>query len=696
MIRLSRSAMVLTLGVAGVGAPAIARPFNFDIPHVADQLIVKFKPLVTASVADATLTRLGGKVAHRFQSNGAVLVTFNPSSSSFAERVQALEARSDVEYVEPNTLLQIDKIPDDAEFGQLYGMNNTGEEGGTVDADIDAPEAWDVSTGSRDVLVGIIDTGVDYTHPDIAENYWHNPGETGLDANGADKSTNGIDDDGNGFIDDFRGWDFANNDNDPIDDHAHGTHCAGTIGGRGNNGVGVAGVNWEVSIVGIKFLTGAGSGNLADAVKAIEYGTLIGVNMMSNSWGGGDFSETMDAAIRAAGAKDILFIAAAGNDASNNDISPHYPSSYTADNVISVAATDRKDGMAIFSSYGATTVDVGAPGVDILSSVLGGLYTKFSGTSMATPHVTGVAALIKSVYPNATAAEVKARILNTSDPVVALQGKTLSGGRVNAYNALEDDTVAPNAPEDLTVIDAGISSIDLSWKASGDDADVGSARRYDVRYATSVIRNERDWDAAIRVATVAGAATRRMTATITNLPFNTQGFVAMKAIDNVGNIGPMSDSTAFQVRVVAKVLENNADTLDGVTADVPWALETIGGVTTFSDSPAAPYGDNVNASLTLDDIAATDPHMTLVVTSAYDFESGYDFGYVEVSTDAGVTWTQVDKVTGTASSTTKAYDLTTIATGATSIRIRFRVTSDYSISKDGWHIDTITVFAPLN
>ena len=223
-----------------------------------------------------------------------------------------------------------------------------GANAGVVDADIDAPEAWDISTGSKETLVAVIDTGVDYEHEDIAPNYWTNPGESGLDAEGNDKRTNGIDDDGNGFVDDYKGWDFANNDNDPMDDNSHGTHCAGTIGAKGDDGKGVVGVAWDVSIVGVKFLTGSGSGTLDNAIRSIDYVSAVGAKISSNSWGGGGYSAAMEEAIQRNKEDGILFIAAAGNSGTNNDTRAHYPSSYPLDNVLAIAATDNKDNLAGF------------------------------------------------------------------------------------------------------------------------------------------------------------------------------------------------------------------------------------------------------------------------------------------------------------------------------------------------------------
>lgn len=698
--RAMRKWTALGMALAGFGLSGVAlgkAKFNLDHPHVPSQLLVTFQPGVKLVSTWADFAKAGIKIAHTYKS-GAMLLQLprNFETADLERQAGAIARLAGVKSVEANTIMTIDRVPNDARFGELYAMNNTGATGGTVDADIDAVEAWDVTTGSRDVLVGVIDTGVDYTHPDIAANYWTNAGESGLDANGADKKLNGVDDDANGFVDDFRGWDFVNNDNDPMDDNNHGTHCSGTIGGVGNDGVGVAGVNWEVSIVGIKFLSGAGSGTLADAVKAIEYATTINVMLSSNSWGGGGFSDTMDAAIRAAEAKGILFVAAAGNSSSDNDRSPHYPSSYAADNVIAVAATDHNDGMASFSSYGATSVDLGAPGVDILSSTPGNKYDSYDGTSMATPHVSGVAALVKSRYPEATGAQIKARLLNTVDPVSALAGKTLTGGRVNAFNALETDTVAPGVASGLAVDDAGTTFVVLGFDGTGDDGDTGNARRYEVRYGADAIDSEAKWASARVAAIVSGERGARITARLAGLPFNSEGFLAVKAVDNVGNIGGLSESVPFATRQVTKLAENRAESMDGVTAEAPWGVEAEAARAgnAFSDSPGAQYANDLDVEMTLATFELGSSDATLTFSTAWDFESGYDFGIVEASGDGGATWTELDKLSGTASWTDKSYDLSTVLSGSTSLTLRFRVTSDYSIVKDGWKIDDIAIFGP--
>ncbi|MEG5067133.1 S8 family serine peptidase, partial [Microcoleus sp. B3-A4] len=324
--------------------------------------------------------------------------------------------------------------PNDPGYSQLWGLNNTGQSGGTADADIDAPEAWDIQQGNPNLVIGVIDTGVDYNHPDLVGNIWTNPGEITGD---------GIDNDNNGYIDDTRGWDFAYNDNNPMDVQGHGTHVSGTIAGKGNNGVGVTGVAWNAKIMPLKFLDDSGSGYTSDAILAIDYATGKGVKITNNSWGGDGYSQTLSDAINTAGQQGALFIAAAGNGGfdgigDDNDTTPSYPASYNLSNIISVAATTRTDGLSSFSNYGSASVDLGAPGEDIYSTWPNSSYNTISGTSMASPHVTGAAALLWSQNPTWTAQQVKDKLLQTTDAISALSGKTVSGGRLNINNALAD------------------------------------------------------------------------------------------------------------------------------------------------------------------------------------------------------------------------------------------------------------------
>jgi subtilisin-like proprotein convertase family protein len=281
----------------------------------------------------------------------------------------------------------------------------------------------------------VIDTGVDYNHPDLVANMWHNT----LDP------IDGVDNDGNGLVDDYYGADFANNDGNPMDDNNHGTHVSGTIGAVGNNGIGVVGVAWNVKIMALKFLSASGSGYTSDAIDCINYARTHGAKILNNSWGGGGYDSALFNAIVAAKNAGIIFVAAAGNNASNNDTTAAYPANYAVDNVVSVAAIDRNNNLASFSNYGATTVDLGAPGVSILSTTPNNTYSTFSGTSMATPHVSGALALVWAANPTLTYSQVIARVLNNVDPISSLSGKTVTGGRLNVFKA-----IGSTPPPDVT------------------------------------------------------------------------------------------------------------------------------------------------------------------------------------------------------------------------------------------------------
>ncbi|MBT6459670.1 MAG: S8 family serine peptidase, partial [Planctomycetaceae bacterium] len=416
------------------------------------------------------LNRFGGNTGWRADPIGNSFFRLHTPGIRTSDVVSWARNNQDNFLFEPDLPVQVETSTNDPSLWRLYGLNNYGQAGGTSDADIDATEAWEITTGSHDVVIGVIDSGVDITHPDLAANIWVNPGET---------PNNGIDDDGNGFIDDVNGWDFYDDDNSPNDGNGHGTHVAGTIGAVGNNNLGITGVNWQVSLLPLRFLGNDGSGWTSDAVAAVNYATMLkrdfGINVAgtNNSWGGGGYSRTLDRAIQVANDEGIMFIAAAGNQGTNNDANPSYPTNYTSPNVISVAALNRNDSLASFSNYGATTVDVGAPGVSIYSTLPGNSYGSLSGTSMAAPHVAGVVGLLNAAKPGISVTEVTNAIFDSVDPLQSLNGKTLTGGRVNAASAL---TSLLGQPPSIDPIDNLVISSDkilnISVTASDIDGDV--------------------------------------------------------------------------------------------------------------------------------------------------------------------------------------------------------------------------------
>ncbi len=409
-------------GRAGVGFARAA-----GVPGRAGRLLVRFDPDLDRPLRAAQRAPVGAGVVEREYGRvpGLCRVRLEPG--------QPLEAALDawrrvpgVRYAEPDVVRHIEWVPNDARFGELWGLHNTGQTGGTPDADVDAPEAWNLETGRTNVIVAVIDTGVEYAHEDLAQALWRNPGEI---------PGNGLDDDGNGYVDDVFGINAVTDSGDPLDDHGHGTHCAGTLGARGNNGTGVAGVCWAVRIMALKSFDADGHGSDSDAIECIDFAVGMGARVISASWGGGEYGQALKDAIEAAGASGVVFCAAAGNDGANNDLLPHYPSSYDLPGILSVMATDHRDMRASYSCYGPVSVDLAAPGSSILSCRLGGGYRLMSGTSMATPHVAGACALLLAAQPGLSVARLRAVILDSVD-VPAVPLSCVSGGRLNVARAL--------------------------------------------------------------------------------------------------------------------------------------------------------------------------------------------------------------------------------------------------------------------
>lgn len=403
--------------------------------YAAGELLVKFHD---NSQPREKLARVGLETIGSFSAVGWQHVRL-PVGMTVEEGIARYRSLSGVESVQPNFIYRAQATANDPRFNELYGLNK-----------IQAPAAWDTTTGSPSVVVAVIDLGVDYNHEDLSANMWRNPGETGLDSGGRDKATNTVDDDGNGYVDDVFGVDTINHDSNPMDDAGHGTHVSGTIGGIGNNGTGVVGVNWNVRIMAVKSHGADGNGTSASVVEAFQYVAMmrrrgINVRVTNNSWGGApeaaDYDQALKDAIDAAGNTGILNMCAAGNSARDNDAFPFYPASYDSPSIISVAASDQNDNRAGFSSRGVTSVDLAAPGVSILSTFRGS-YGFLSGTSMATPHVSGAAALLWAHAPHLTVAQVKATLMNNVDVLPQWAGLTVTGGRLNLARAVQNTPAA--------------------------------------------------------------------------------------------------------------------------------------------------------------------------------------------------------------------------------------------------------------
>ena len=502
-------------------------------PYAPDEILIKFKSAAPQVKRLEAQSRVSAVRSHRFRS-GAERWKLGPGVD-VETALARLRGRSDVEYAEPNYRLSIERTPDDPLFSQMYALRNTGQTGGTFDSDIDADEAWEVTTGSRAIVVAVIDTGIDYEHPDLRDNMWVNEREI---------PDNGVDDDDNGFVDDWRGWNFVNNDNDPYDDNDHGTHVAGIIGAVGNNGQGITGVCWQVRIMSVKFLNSWGWGTTADAVEAIDYAAMMGASIINASWGGTGFSQTLLDSIHAAGERDVLFVAAAGNSRQDLDFYPFYPAAFGDPVILSVAATNSRDQLADFSNVGRVAVDLAAPGVDILSTIPNGNYEMHSGTSMAAPHVAGAAALVRSVVPGLGALVLKQMLMDQGDIRSSLLNRTVSGRRLNAYRSIpQAESIPPAAVTNLAAIDTSAMTVLLRWSATGDDGGMGRASRYELRYSTSPL-NELNFSLASEATGVprlplppGGLESFRLR----GLEPNTQYWLALRVFDEFGNASPISN-----------------------------------------------------------------------------------------------------------------------------------------------------------
>jgi subtilisin family serine protease len=497
-------------GIANLAAPNNAAAAQ--IPQKSD------------SLADAGSTEQVQVNVERFAGSDLVdgLRIARTTPGDTMKAVAAFQARDDVLYAEPNYILHRDLTPNDPDFvnGKLYGMTKIG-----------APQAWDITPGNRSVVVAVIDEGIDISHLDLQANIWTNPSPGSI----------------SGISGDLHGYDFRDNTG-TITPESHATHVAGTIGAEGNNSLGVAGVNWQVSLMSLRFISQAtNSGTDADAIKAYNYARQMrdlwvssnhaqgaNIRVLNASYGGGGYSQASADALNAVGQSGILFVAAAGNEGQNNDTSPHYPSSYLLPNVIGVTATDANDNQ--FFNYGAHSVLLGAPGIGIWSTLPGNTYGFLSGTSMATPHVTGAAALLCAANPNLTVNQLRALLSFNGDSIASLQGKTISGRRLNVFKSLqaisEGDTTPPGTVGGLQVTSQSGRHVNLSWTASGDDGPAGQASLYDVSFIDQAT------SAVVPLTSVSPAISGATQNISVNLPYrHLSGTIRIREFDNVGNEG---------------------------------------------------------------------------------------------------------------------------------------------------------------
>jgi subtilisin family serine protease/Tol biopolymer transport system component len=548
--------------------PPTQRTKKRDLNSVPGEILVRFRPESKAKrVGSQVLVEKAGRqipmsinaVNPAFEIvEGLRVAKVSPADTSSA--LDALRARADVIYAEPNFVRRATVVPNDPKYPQMSGLNNTTNPGN----DIRAEQAWNITTGSRNVVVGVVDSGVDISHEDLHDNIWTNPGEI---------AGNGVDDDGNGLVDDIHGWDFAHNDatvfdyTEPtyppspnyggdVDDH--GTHVAGTIGATGNNSIGVVGVNWQVSVMPLKFLTEDGFGSTSDLLNALGYAKAMrqlwetsggtkgaNIRVLNNSYGGFGFSQAELDAIRSLSDAGILFVVAAGNEGLSNDSFPVYPANYVSPNLISVASSASGGFKSFFSNYGAATVNVTAPGENILSTTPKNTYNFADGTSMSAPHVSGTAALVCALSPAITVQKLRSLVMYTGYPAPWFSGAISTKRAIDAAKSLQgvnsSDVTPPGAINNLTAqIVGAFPDCNVTFTATGDDGNAGKVTAYELRFSDTAI-NDANFDLARPLFAPDPVDPGFNQSLGVKIPWrHPSGFIAVRAVDEVGNKGPIS------------------------------------------------------------------------------------------------------------------------------------------------------------
>lgn len=546
---------------------------KLQAPHVPHELLVKFRGPVSHSLMETPGIQAEVVETFDFQdtfqaSDGGELVRLRlPHSHSLVGALELLGQSEQVEFAEPNYLYTLQSgepanPPNDFD-NRLWGLENTGQTGGKVGADVRVRQAWQSTTGlggKQGPLIAVIDTGVDYTHPDLKENLWVNPGEIPND---------GIDNDGNGVIDDVHGYNAFADNGDPWDHNSHGTHVAGTIAAVGNNGLGITGVMQQANLMPVKIFGPDGTTSSDVILRGVLYSAKMGADITSNSWGGRQDSRAIYEAFKA---HPALHVVAAGNRAYDNDRHDQFPANYDLDNIVAVAATTHLDQRAPFSQWGANKVDVAAPGDNIYSTLPQEKYGFLSGTSMATPHVTGGAGLLKSLYPEMSNEEVKRRLIFGSDRSPALQGVSASNGRVNLAASLEPDSLAPGSPNDFGLDGLSTRGGRVRWTTVGDDKWAnGPAQHVELYRSDRPLSEENVGQAALTKLTGGSEVGELATFSFSEAPSETAREVhfALRSLDNVGNASSWRFASG-EIPAAQVIYRNELDTPDSrveVTGD---------------------------------------------------------------------------------------------------------------------------------
>ncbi len=691
-VRLSWRSLI-AFSLLGASLASVAQPRDLDFTtlrtdpfklppktiYSKTHVVVAFHPTARESVKKSVMGRLALSEDTKMSSRYFSVLHLSPDAIKMGQTVEQvvrqLNSNPAVRYAEFDTLLEPDYVPNDARFSEMWALNNTGQTGGTADADIDAVQAWDVTGVHAQEVVAVCDDGVDLAHPDLDGNIWNNSDEI---------AGNGIDDDGNGFVDDFRGWDFADGDNNPspAGTDSHGTHVAGTIGAEINNGIGVAGVGRNLRIMPLRIYGGANPWMSALA-NAVDYARQNGASVISVSYNIDGYTTALVDAIQRAKADDVIYCNSAGNNNQANP--PRQAIRSVADNVVFIAASDHNDQKSSFSNYG-TLVEVFLPGEDILSTLPGNTYGLNSGTSMATPHASGMLGVIRAMYPTATARQALDRLIALGDSVPALSSYVANGKRANLLNAMDNDTVAPGAITGLTAERRAFTVLELSMTIPGDDGMVGPVDGFDVRVSPTPITDANFAAARPVLASVPSAAPG------TSVRFRVNGiwpgdasYVAVRAKDNVGNVSPTAFFGPLATRSGA--WGDRVESTNQFTGDATWATTTAqqySGSRSWTDSPAGNYGNNASTSLVMNTPVVVNGPVAFKFQAKVDLESNYDFLYIEVQKNGGA-WQTLTRLTGARDWT--QYGATLDAMNGDSMRVRFRMTSDGSVVRDGVYLD---------